>query len=471
MSMRCALPRLRVVSALTAALVVSCKQSDTVTGPAVTAVTITPATLTLFGVGKSGIVAVAVTDGSGAVSNPSVAWTSRNTGVAMVSGNGSSATITSVGAGTVRIVASSGGKADSVAVTVSLGAALTIAGSGDGNGTVTSLPAGIACTVTAGVTSGTCTGTFAGNVTLTGAPVTGQAFAGWTGATCTGTGTCVVTMDQARTITATFANPCATVIPYTIGATVSGAITAASCPNSGTVISQYSYTVAAQSTLAFRVTSPTYPAFVAAIANDPTNWWYDAAAAAGAAITTNAIVAPGAYKIFVGSNSQGLFGAFTLSTTVDPALSCFDGVTVTPGITHVSALSGTCDNLVNPLGNVGSFPYYPYYLVSGAGRTLTVHVTSTAFNPVIYFLDGDFALLRTTATDAVGPTANLSFATATAQSMIVLVSSRTANAAGAYTVTIDPLTSQAFTLQSGLPAPPSAFGALRRFHIPGFRDR
>jgi len=77
---------------------------------------------------------------------------------------------------------------------------LTVAKTGTGSGTVTSVPAGINC--------GTdCTETYNANtaVTLTAAAAAGSTFTGWTGAGCAGTGTCQVTMDSAKNVTAAFA--------------------------------------------------------------------------------------------------------------------------------------------------------------------------------------------------------------------------------------------------------------------------
>jgi Leucine-rich repeat (LRR) protein len=94
---------------------------------------------------------------------------------------------------------------------------LTAEGEGDGNGSVTSNPAGINCTSTAGAESGDCTEDFLEDteVTLTATPSGGSTFTGWSGA-CTGTGACVVTMDQQQTVTATF-----TLVYHTL--TVNGA--------------------------------------------------------------------------------------------------------------------------------------------------------------------------------------------------------------------------------------------------------
>ena len=76
--------------------------------------------------------------------------------------------------------------------------ALTVTKAGNGAGTVTSNPAGIAC-------GADCNQSYNYNtmVALTATPSTGSTFTGWSGA-CTGTGACNVTMTAARNVTATF---------------------------------------------------------------------------------------------------------------------------------------------------------------------------------------------------------------------------------------------------------------------------
>ncbi len=76
--------------------------------------------------------------------------------------------------------------------------ALTVAMAGDGRGTVTSSPAGIAC-------GPECGADFVqgSEVLLTATPSTGSDFAGWSGA-CSGVAECRVTMSRARSVTATF---------------------------------------------------------------------------------------------------------------------------------------------------------------------------------------------------------------------------------------------------------------------------
>src|SRR6185437_13070614 len=69
---------------------------------------------------------------------------------------------------------------------------------GEGDGTVTSAPAGIDC-------GSTCVYDFDSGtpVTLTAVPASGSVFAGWSG-DCSGTGQCSLTMDADHPVTATF---------------------------------------------------------------------------------------------------------------------------------------------------------------------------------------------------------------------------------------------------------------------------
>jgi uncharacterized repeat protein (TIGR01451 family)/uncharacterized repeat protein (TIGR02543 family) len=81
-----------------------------------------------------------------------------------------------------------------------------------GDGMVTSSPNGFRSTgasaaISCGTSGTTCDVGYANNtsVTLTAAPGSGQTFTGWSGGSCSGTATtCVVTMNQARSVTATF---------------------------------------------------------------------------------------------------------------------------------------------------------------------------------------------------------------------------------------------------------------------------
>ena len=75
---------------------------------------------------------------------------------------------------------------------------LTTAISGDGYGSLDSIPSGIDCGIT-------CTASFDSNmvVTLTASPSITSNFTGWSG-DCTGAANCVITIDSAKSVTATF---------------------------------------------------------------------------------------------------------------------------------------------------------------------------------------------------------------------------------------------------------------------------
>jgi YD repeat-containing protein len=86
---------------------------------------------------------------------------------------------------------------------------LKVTQAGTGKATITSSPAGIDCGTA-------CRADFAPNtvVTLTASPATSSTFGGWAGA-CTGTATaCTVTLDQARSVSATFSAPAITTYQY-----------------------------------------------------------------------------------------------------------------------------------------------------------------------------------------------------------------------------------------------------------------
>jgi hypothetical protein len=145
-------------------------------------------------------------EGSGG-DNVAVAWQGPGIAQAVIAGNFLSPFVPQGGGGTT--------------------AALTVAKTGTGGGTITSAPSGINCgsTCSASYTTGT-------SVSLTAAAASGSTFAGWSGA-CTGTGTCTVSMTSARSVTATFntsgtSTPCANPITFT-GNTGSFNTTGAAC--------------------------------------------------------------------------------------------------------------------------------------------------------------------------------------------------------------------------------------------------
>lgn len=145
--------------------------------------------------------------------------------------HGATVTLTAVAAGTSTFAGWSGGGCSGTdACTVTMNAAttvtatftlvqhvLTVSTDGNGSGTVTSSPAGIAC-------GGDCSEAYTqgAGVTLTAAPAVGSSFTGWSGGGCSGTGPCLLTMNAAVAVTATF-----TIVQHALTVTLAGAGTGA----------------------------------------------------------------------------------------------------------------------------------------------------------------------------------------------------------------------------------------------------
>ncbi|HKD95834.1 MAG TPA: PASTA domain-containing protein [Gaiellaceae bacterium] len=156
-------------------------------------------------------------------------------------------TYTSLGAKTVTLTVTdsdsslNNGRTGSKSIQVSPQAVdqtLNVANAGSGAGSVSSSPAGIDCGATCSQAY-----SFGTVVTLTEAPASGSVFSGWSGA-CSGTGGCSVTMNQARSVTATFTlkPPPGCVVPNLKGKTLSSAKSAlkhAHC-NAGKVTKKFS---------------------------------------------------------------------------------------------------------------------------------------------------------------------------------------------------------------------------------------
>ena len=169
-----------------------------------------PATGTTLDVGSTLALGVRAIDGSGQpITGRTATWSATNSAAATVSAAGQ---VTGVAPGVSSIIGTIGGRADTIAITVTPPTrALTVtAAPSNGVGRVRSTPAGIDCAVNAGVTSGTCTFAFplgtAVQLAATPESATTARFSGWTGA-CVASGTlptCELLMDQPRTTGAGF---------------------------------------------------------------------------------------------------------------------------------------------------------------------------------------------------------------------------------------------------------------------------
>ena len=131
------------------------------------------------------------------VTGTGMTWTSSNPSVATIDAAGRA---TGVSRGTTTIAATdSSNNSASTTLTVRELLTLGVVRQGDGNGTVTSAPAGINCGTT-------CSASFVSDsqVTLTAAPGADSLFTGWTGCDSVSGATCTLTMGSTKSVMAIF---------------------------------------------------------------------------------------------------------------------------------------------------------------------------------------------------------------------------------------------------------------------------
>lgn len=180
----------------------ACGKGETVpvTPPIVVAsVTVAPDTVRLV-TGTFAILLATVLGPDGQSLATPLTWESSNPTVATVTAFERTATVSAIAPGVTHVRASSRGRTGTAIVTVTPPQQqLIVQNTGDGNGSSTSSPPGIACG------PGSCTWFFdyGTTVRLTASAGPASVMLSW-GPPCTGTGECTVVMDQPRTITATF---------------------------------------------------------------------------------------------------------------------------------------------------------------------------------------------------------------------------------------------------------------------------
>jgi hypothetical protein len=241
--------------------------------------------------------------------------------------------------------------------------ALTVTKDGTGTGTVASSPAGINC-------GATCSGNFnaGASVTLNATPGTGSTFSGWSGS-CTGTGTCTVTMDQARSVTASFA---LNTYAITASAGANGGIT----PAGATTVNHgasHSYTITPDAN--YRVLDVTVDgSFVGAVTN------YTFTNVTG----NHTIAATFEMNGFTVTSSAAAGGNISPAGPVNVYLNASQSFTITPGTGYhiadvlvdgssVGAVSSyTFENVTDSHTISASFAINTYALIASAGENGSV---------------------------------------------------------------------------------------------------
>lgn len=233
---------------------------------------------------------------------------------------------------------------------------VTVAVAGTGSGSVGSDPAGVSCTATAGVASGTCAAPFVytSTATLTATPSPGSTFAGWSGA-CSGTGTCSVTADAAKTVTATFTASVTATLSLARSGTGVGSVT----PSGGTACTT--------------TCSSTYPL----------------------GTTLSVSQSPGSGSIFVGWTGGTCSGTGACSVTLDAARTVTGwfaplyGRTVSLRASSTRVPSGTSVTLSGTVGTSNA-TWCPV-----GGQSVTVAIGSTVVGTATSATNGTWSVLVT----------------------------------------------------------------------------
>jgi streptogramin lyase len=261
---------------------------------------------------------------------------------------------------------------------------LSVAPSGSGAGTVTSVPSGINC-------GATCNASFFVNtqVTLTAAAASGSTFAGWSGGGCSGILTCTVTMAASTTVTATFVQDSTTniqllaaVLPLSRSVEVGGTPATAFAtilnagPGTATTCTIAPATMVAAS-FAFQTTDPTTNA-TTGTPNTPANIPAGAGQSFVIAFTPNAAFAP--------TNVLFTFGCANAAPA--PAIVGINSLNLsasTSPVPDIVALAGSSDpGYVDIPGAMGTGVFVTATVNLGSAAQITVSAdTGTANVPVI----------------------------------------------------------------------------------------
>lgn len=272
---------------------------------------------------------------------------------------------------------------------------LTVTGGGTGNGTVTAPAtagqAAINCTLTAGVATGTCAGTYPSGtgLTLTATAAANHTFAGWSGGACAGTGTCVLTMTQARTVTASFTapandpcNPVALAFP----GTVNGNVSAAGCVVNGLPAAIYRFTATGQGGSTFSATA-TFPVQISVMSDPPgSNIVFTGPAATPNSASFEWLLPPTSFQFKVASRTAGTGGTFSLtgSVTSGNSPSCPVSGTIIRAFVVGGTYSGQSLGAGDCTANDGSYEdgYYIY-----STKPCTITMTPTGFDAFLAIYD------------------------------------------------------------------------------------
>jgi hypothetical protein len=248
----------------------------------------------------------------------------------------------------------------------------------------------------------------------------------------------VASLTPAR-FEATSVDPCVSLSPFSLGASVAGMLATGDCVSatSGRFEDRYSFTFSSADGVLIRQTAA-FDAYLAIRTLEGTLVGFNDDEMQGqttAALRT--FLRPGTYRIEASSFTAGEIGTYTLASEAitQPITGCVDAWTMS-GVVIRQDLSATdCK-----LGDQNGIEYYAdlFYVVVLAGQSLTATLASTDFDAYleVYDANGGFFFVAADDNSAGGTDARITFTADRNSFFLLLPSSAGARETGAYTLTV-----------------------------------
>jgi hypothetical protein len=280
----------------------------------------------------------------------------------------------------------------------------------------------------------------------------GNAVTTWTLGAASGTQTLQASLSATPTATASFSattgDPCATSTSVVPGTTYNGSLAIADCQVASYYLDKYSYAVPASTTvqLAFTYSTAAFHPYLLARLWPGAAW--QASLTTTGSVTHNYVLGPGTYNFEASSNSTNQTGAYSLVTTLNPAIpaGCANFI-VTKGISVAHSMDLNCN--FTSAGQTGTAASKVYWLFVPANTSATVRMNAGSLaDPYLECWDGTSSLTFVTGcfNDDGGGSNNALLTIPTAGTgRYILIRATHYNAAGTgavqsgtYTLIIDP---------------------------------
>lgn len=236
----------------------------------------------------------------------------------------------------------------------------------------------------------------------------------------------------------TVPDTCATPQAYTLGSTVNGSLGVADCE--GGRSDYYTYSSSTTSWFSVTLTHASSFLFLLSLADEagPLASRPGFAISVSGSATDLVLASAGSHRIGVSTLSDTtLRGSYTLSTTVNPVSHPCSRVTTTLAVSRSFVLSNACWEYA-PSGLAGTFYVQHFLLTVPSNRTLRVTVVAATYQARIELKKSDGTLLASAFAPVAGAAAELVFTPSSTLDGSLWVTSQTAGAVGAFTITIDP---------------------------------